>query len=251
MKAKRILTELTPFFVMLALSAVSMCVYLLVFKESVLFRILQVAGAPLIALIVPLANLIFRVRIPFAFNVALTAFAFFAMNLAAVYLYRVLPDVDKVLHTLFGVLGGLGMMILLLYGKGEKLRPWCFFVLIMLGVLGLAALWEIYEYLASSVLGADLQRYLPDMNAVGNLTVNELMKNYDPLWDTMWDIIVAMLGVVIFYLLVFVDKLFGYKVCKSIYRQVNEHRVIKSCSAEEMHNEDKSNEEEVKENVEQ
>ncbi len=220
MKNKRII-EYVPFFCMLPLSAVSLCVYLLVYRESEFFRILQVAGAPLIALIIPLLNLICRVRIPFALNVAVTGFAFFAMNLAAVYLYRVFPHCDKILHTLFGIVGGLGMFILLLYGKGEKLKPWCFFVLIMLGVLGMAALWEIYEYAASALLGADLQRWMPDMNAVGDMTVNEFIKSYSPLWDTMWDMIVAIFGVVLFYVLVFVDKLCGYKVCKSIYRQVN------------------------------
>ena len=66
---------------MLPLSAVSLCVYLLVYRESEFFRILQVAGAPLIALIIPLLNLICSVRIPFALNVSVTCFEFFSLSL--------------------------------------------------------------------------------------------------------------------------------------------------------------------------
>ena len=151
MKSKKII-EFVPFFVMAALSAVTLCIYIIPMHGRTAFRIIQVAAAPLISLIVPIINRIFKIKIPFAFNIAVSAFAFFAMNLAAVFLYNHVKYVDKIEHTLFGILGGFGVMILLLYGKGEKLKPWCFFICIMLGVLGVAALWEIYENVASKIL---------------------------------------------------------------------------------------------------
>jgi hypothetical protein len=42
----------------------------------------------------------------------------------------------------------------------------------------------------------------------------------NPMWDTMWDLIVTLFGGLIFYLFIFVDKLCGYKFCKSVYRDV-------------------------------
>ena len=76
-----------------------------------------------------------------------------------------------------------------------------------------------------------MQHWTPDMGAVGDLTVKEFFEDYNPLWDTIWDVIVAMFGVLIYYFIIFMDKVFGYKICRGIYRQVNTGR--KSASEEE------------------
>lgn len=228
-KTKSGFYEFIPAIALTVASIVCLCIYVFVMKQNSAVRFAELAVAPLIALVIPVLNRIFKINVPFALNVAVSVFVLAAIDFASVLdFYTKIPYFDKVLHTLFGVIGAFGMFVLLLYGRAEKLRPWCFFLIIMLSVLGLAAFWEIYEYTASAITGHQMQGWMPNLDAVGDMTVREFFASYDPLWDTIWDIIVAAFGVCVFYLLVFLDKLCGYKVCKSIYRQVNEPRKKKT-----------------------
>lgn len=222
MKKKKII-EFIPFFIMVVVNIVTLTIYLTVLKRRQAARILATFLAPCISLVIPVVNRLFKIKIPFALNVAITSFAFLAMDIAAVLdFYSVIPYLDKFLHTVFGIICGFGAMIFLLYGKGEKLRPWCFFTLIMLFVLGVAAIWELFEYVAGFIVDMDMQFRFPRIEGVDDMTVAQLKAmGFDPLCDTLWDIIVAVFGTCVFYLIIFVDKLRGYKLCKSIYKQVN------------------------------
>lgn len=224
---KKIIIDFTPFFALFAASVAVLLIYLFAMQGRSAVRIVQACVAPLVALVIPVLNRICKIRIPFGFNIAVAAFAFLAIDGAAVLnLYGLVPHFDKVLHTSFGVVGGLGVFIFMLYGKGEKLKPWAFFIAVFLGVMGLAALWEVYEYTASAITGGNVQNWKPDFGAVGDMTVNEFFKTYDPLWDTIWDMIVAAIGVMLFFGIILIDKLCGYKMCRRIYKQVN-YREIK------------------------
>lgn len=204
-----------------AASLVVLAVLLFGYGQRDVLKTVETFAVPLIALIIPIINRVFKVRVPFALNVAVTAFAFVAVDLATVLdFYDIIPYFDKMLHTAFGIVCAFGACVFFMYGNGDKMKPWFFFISVMLFVLGVAAAWEIYEYVMSAVLNSDMQKWLPDFGAVGDMTVSEFFKSYDPLWDTMWDIIVAAFGVFIFYAGVIVDKLTGYKVMKSVYRQV-------------------------------
>lgn len=223
MKKKKILFELIPFFVVTLVSAVTLIIYLAALHGRSGQRILQACLAPLIPLAIPALNWIFKFRIPFAFNVAVSVFAVLGIHCASVFdFYHLIPYYDKFLHTLFGVLGGLGVFIVLLHGDGKKLKPWCFFLVIFLCVLGIAALWEVFEYTIGAIFTeGNPQNWRPDMNVSGDMTVREFFKTYNPLTDTMFDIVAAAVGVFIFYFSVFIDKLRGYKVVKSIDRKIN------------------------------
>ena len=223
MKRKKIIIELIPFFAVTAASAVCLAIYLTVLNGSKAQCILQACIAPLIPLVVPIANRLFKFRIPFAFNVAVAVFTVAAIDFASVLdFYHLIPYYDKFLHTTFGVLGGFGMFIVLLHGRGREMKPWCFFLVIFLCVLGLAALWEIFEYVCGVIFtSSDPQNWKPVMDEVGDMTVREFFKNYRPLTDTIWDIIVAAFGVLIFFFGIFIDKLRGYKLSKSIYNSIN------------------------------
>lgn len=205
-----------------AVSVICMLVYFFAFHKSFDINVVKGIMVPVAAAVVPVVNLIFRIRVPFAFNITVAAFAVCGLDFASLLdFYNYVPYYDKFLHTAFGIAGSFGTMIVLLYGKGEKMRPWCFFLVIALCVLGLAAFWEIFEYTVHAATGADMQHWTPDFAEVGNMTVNEFFADYNPLWDTIWDIIVALIGVLLFYLIIFLDKVFGYKMCRGIYKQVN------------------------------
>lgn len=223
MKSKKIIIELIPFFVVTVLSAVALTLYLTVMHGTSVQRILLACVAPLVSLAVPAVNRIFRFRIPFAFNVAVSVFAVAGIILASVLdFYHLIPYYDKLLHTSFGVLGGFGVFIVLLHGRGKELKPWCFFLVIFLCVMGVAALWEVFEYACGGIFASsNPQNWRPDLNKVGDMTVREFFKTYNPLTDTMWDIIVAAFGVLIFYFIIFIDRLRGYKLVRRIDYEIN------------------------------
>lgn len=221
MKSRKALLDFIPFFVTAALSLTTLVIYLTALGGRDPVRIVEACAAPLVPLIIPAANKIFKVRLPFALNIAVTAFAVIAVDFASVLdFYSLIPYFDKFLHTSFGVLGAFCVCVFLLYGNAEKMTPWGFFITVFLCVMGLAALWEVYEYTAGAILNSDMQRWFPDMGAVGDMTVEEFFKNYNPLWDTMWDIIVAAFGVIFFFILLIIDKLCGYRVAKKVYAQI-------------------------------
>lgn len=229
MKSKKIVIELIPFFTVTVISAVALIVYLTALNGNSGMRIAQACITPLIPLVVPIVNRIFKFRIPFAFNVAVSVFAVLAIIGASVFdFYHLIPYYDKFLHTTFGVLGGLGVFIVLLHGNGRAMKPWCFFLVIFLSVMGVAALWEIFEYTIGAIFNSNTQNWRPVMDEVGEMTVREFFKDYNPLTDTIWDMIVAAFGVLIFFFAVFIDKLRGYKVVKKINRGINgEEREVK------------------------
>ena len=219
---KNKIKQFIPCFITVAFSIVALFVYIFAMNGREWMRIFQAVVAPLVPLVIPVLNKIFKIEIPFAFNVAIGIYAVIAIDFASVMdFYGLIPWFYKFLHTAFGAVGGMGVFIFLLYAKGDKMKPWCFFLVILLVVLGLAAALEIYEFTFDNILGSDMQRWKPDMSVAGGMTVEEYFANYNPLTDTLWDMIVAIFGVFIFYALMFIDKLRGWKMCKSIYAQVH------------------------------
>jgi len=221
MKTNKKIIEFIPFFVMIALSIITICIYLISMNGNDGIKVLKIFIALFAALLIPLINVIFKIKVPIILNILVTFFCYVSLQLGSVLdFYGLIPYYDKFLHTTFGFTGALAVFIFLLYGNGRNLKSWCFFIIIMLCVVGIAGFWEIYEYVENIITNSNVQRWMPNMGEVGDMSVSEFFKTYDPLWDTIWDIIVAAFGVVIFYVFVFIDKLCGYKACKSIYNQV-------------------------------
>ncbi len=218
---KKTVIDFIPSMAAAFVSVVCLLIYFFAFRKSNYVDILKACVVPVAALAIPLLNLIFKIRIPYALNIAVAAYAVVALDGASVLnFYEYIPYYDKFLHTAFGIVGSFVIFTMFLYGRGEKMRPWCFFLSIMLCVLGIAAIWEIYEYAGTAIFGYDMQLWMPNMSEVGDMTVREFFENYDPLWDTIWDIIVAVFGVLMFYVIVLIDKFCGFRMCKSIYLQV-------------------------------
>lgn len=216
MKTKKIIWFI-PFIALFVLSLVSLFIYLFAFGGRAASVIAAACVAPFTALVIPFLNGVLKFKIPFGFSVAVAVFAFAAIDLATVLnFYSLVPYYDKMLHTCFGFLGAMGAFIILLHGDGRKMKGWCFFLMIFLSVLGVAALWEVYEYAVGAIFNTNTQNWRPDLNEVGGMTVREFFETYHPLTDTMWDIIVAAFGVLVFFGAVFIDKHCGYKMCKSL-----------------------------------
>ena len=157
---------------------------------------LQVPACTLIPLIFPALRRWARICVPYFFEVIVAVQIIVAVDLGtALGVYFMIPHYDKILHTYFGLwCAALVYYFLYLSGAG-RLRGGVKFVIIMLSVLGVAACWEIFEYCASIVFGTDPQAWKGPVS-----------RGENPMTDTMWDIIVAIFGVLLFYVTLFIDK---------------------------------------------
>jgi uncharacterized membrane protein YjdF len=99
--------------------------------------------------------------------------------------YAYLPLYDKAMHTLSGVFFAfLGVFVFYLLKPVKKIEPRDFSMVCYFSfsfAMTIAAVWEIYEFAISHLLGTDPQGVLK--TGVG---------------DTMWDIIVCMMGALLF-----------------------------------------------------
>ncbi len=123
---------------------------------------------------------LFRRRVSFAAGVAVAAFILLASFLgSALQFYRLISWWDLLMHGLFGVVGCV-VVSAVLSARGITLG---------LAVMGCAALWEIFEFIADALLGGDAQR------------VAEAMKlGTSPIADTMTDMMITMVGIAAFYI---------------------------------------------------
>lgn len=218
------LIKFTPAIFALICSVITLSLYICLYEQHTAMRYVQVCVTPFIPLVIPFLNKFFKLRIPFVFNVAVTIHAIIAINFAAVLgFYDKWLGLDKFIHAYFGFLGGLGVFIFALSFGGRKLKPFGFFLLIFLAVMGLAALWEVWEFSVDCIVAtSNCQRWKVEAgSAEAVMTVEEYFKLHNPLADTLWDMIVTIFGCFAFFASVFIDKLCGYKICKSIWRQLN------------------------------
>lgn len=115
-------------------------------------------------------------------DVLILLFTFLAYPLGSCLdLYRILPGFDKVAHTLSGVFVSILCLVLYYALKPghviEKKDAALAMVFTFMGSMAVAGLWEVGEYLASMVVGLDLQRV--QLTGVS---------------DSMQDMIVCMIG---------------------------------------------------------
>jgi hypothetical protein len=155
--------------------------------------------------------------------------AVLALDCAAALNFYSITGFDKFLHTFFGFLGAAVLFVIMLYCNADKMNKFGFYILLLFAVLGIGALWEIWEYTSDALLGTRCQGWQLG-KGLHLMTVDEYFKTYNPMTDTMWDLIVTIFGTLIFYLFLFVDKLLGSKIYNSIIRQVKSSAKEKSQS---------------------
>lgn len=143
----------------------------------------------------------FGLHLPPAVTALVCAHIIMAIDLGtALGFYDMLWWWDLLAHGLFGFL--CSVVVLCLYMKFDARRPRTFELCIILFVtLGVAALWELYEFAAGGILGEDMQKVQESVNA-----------GLSPLFDTMTDIAIAMVGTLIFYVTYFIDRKTGGKL---------------------------------------
>lgn len=162
----------------------------------------QMFGAALIPFLFPIYTIISKKRFPILLPCICVVFIFLASDLgSAMGFYDKIHCWDLIMHGIFGFICSLVVFILLLRWNGKKLNPIGFLVIIFVFTMGVAALWEVFEYLADSITGGDAQRILESISL-----------GKSPVADTMEDIMIAMVGCTLFYITLIIDKFLNYKI---------------------------------------
>ena len=120
-------------------------------------------GTPLVFPALALFYKLFRLKRVHQMDFLIVAFTFLAYPLGSCLdLYRILPGFDKVTHCLSGAFVGLLCLILYYALKPghaiESSDAALAMAFVFFGSMAVAGLWEVGEYLASAVVGLDLQR---------------------------------------------------------------------------------------------
>lgn len=176
-------------------------------RNTVVF--LQVGSGAMLPALFPLLDKAIRRPLPATLYWLITLHIVLSCDLgSALGFYGRFPRWDLWMHGYFGFLAGVTLYILLLRWNGAALHPAGFYILILLGTMGGAALWEVFEYSCDLLLGGDAQR-----------VQEALSLGLSPIRDTMTDIIIAIAGLGVFYLLLFVDRFLGFKLRRKLRPQ--------------------------------
>lgn len=198
--------EWIPLIVTLALGAVTLIVYPWTTETADLIVYVQVTATACVPVILPLLGRLTKRHFPVLINALIALHMVLASFLgSAMQFYRLVPWWDLLMHGFFGFVGGVTLYTFLLKWNGRAMNRLGFLVVIFLSVMGCAALWEIFEYVADALLGGDAQRVAEALR-LGN----------SPIADTMTDIIITAAGIAVFYIGLYIDKRCGYPVSRHL-----------------------------------
>lgn len=168
-------------------------------KATMYFQLLVAAVFPFLF---PVYGLISGKKLPVLLSVTAAVFVFLACNLgSALGFYDRFYCWDLIMHGIFGFICSFMIFALLIRWNGSKLNPAGFMVIIFVFTMGIAALWEVWEYLTDLITAGDAQRVAESI-ALGK----------SPVADTMEDIMIAMAGSAVFFITLVIDKLTRFKI---------------------------------------
>ncbi|MDE6442525.1 MAG: hypothetical protein K2L12_07245 [Clostridia bacterium] len=184
------------------LISVGLCIIYAVIDGGKATMYLELLVSSLLPFAFPVYGVISKKPLPLILSVISAVFVFSACGLgSALGLYDKVLCWDLIMHGIFGFVCSLVIFVFMLRWNGTKLNPIGFMLIIFAFTMGIAALWEVWEYLADAVTGGDAQRVLESV-ALGK----------SPLADTMEDIMIAMAGSAVFFVTLIADKLLNHKI---------------------------------------
>lgn len=187
--------------------ALLFCILYAVRGGSGFVMYLQVPASALLPFTVPVYGLFAKKPLPTVLSASMTVFVFLASDLgSACEFYDKIPCWDMIMHAMFGFLCCLFIFVFLLRWTDGKMNPVGMMIVVFVFTMGVAALWEVWEYNVDRITGGDSQR-VEESIALGK----------SPVADTMEDIMIAMAGCALFYLTLFLDKLKGYRVFSRLF----------------------------------
>ena len=209
-----------PFAACVVFAAIAAICHPLVAGEARTLVYLQLTAA-FVPLAMIVAERIARIRIPYFMHVIVALQIILAIDFGtALDAYVWVPYYDKFMHTFFGVWCAVFMYYFILRWGGQALNKWGMYALIVLSVLGFAALWEIFEYYTDLIFGNNAQGW------------KGMAEGQNPMTDTILDIVVAVIGAAIFFLSLFVDVRTGGRLYGSFVPAANDLSIGAQSSGE-------------------
>lgn len=164
-------------------------------KSDYVLTLLQCILGVIVMFIPSFVEKKWSIDIPNNMEIAYFIFLYCAIYLGEVHdFYYVIPHWDTILHAFSGaMLGALGFSLVAFFNDAEildtKLSP--FFIAFFAFCFALAAgvIWEIYEFLADSILLTNMQKFM--------LADGTVLQGHAAVSDTMEDLIVDSLSALI------------------------------------------------------
>ncbi len=163
---------------------------------------LQIPVCALIPLIFPALEKWAHVKVPYFINATIAFHIIISVDLGtALDAYGYIPYYDKILHAFFGLWCAQLIYFFMLRWGGKNLSKTGICALVTLSVLGVAALWEVFEFTTDCIFGGDAQ-----------LWKYRVANGLNPMTDTMMDIVVTLIGIAVFLITLYIDCKKGGKI---------------------------------------
>lgn len=204
------LKKYIPLGIDLIITFIAIIVYSCLKLERAPLTYVQILVGPMVLGAVLLLNHTRTIHIPTIISYLLMIHLVLALILGSAFnFYDLIPAWDMILHGYFGFLCSVLVFCVLLNYNGEQLKGFFIFVLIFFVTMGVAGLWEIYEFTMDSLLGGDAQR-----------VEESILAGHSPVYDTMMDMIIAVVGIILFYLCMLLDKCRSYRLTRYLYKEI-------------------------------
>jgi len=187
-KFKQILKDWLPTALALCVTVAVLFYYIFARDEVKLTNYLSLLACAAASCALPIANK--RLKLGFPLWLVAVMLCHFVLSIDFGTVLDVYDKIfwwDLLSHGLFGFWAA--AVCFYLYARFSEKVGVFGYIIIFLSVMGLAAVWEVYEYLAGALLNEDMQRVQESINL-----------GKSPLFDTMTDIMIAAAGVALFYI---------------------------------------------------
>lgn len=175
----------------------------------------QVLGCHALLFLMPLYELIFKKKFPLVLSAIITIHTICSLVCGTMFdFYEKIKWWDLFLHGSFGFYACFVAYYFYILCNAKSSKPFLYISYITGFSMGLAAMWEILEYSCDRILGTDLQR-------VGE----SIMYGKVPVADTMEDLIITLVGVLVFFLVNIIDKKLGSKFMNFYVKEIETQNV--------------------------
>lgn len=151
--------------------------------------LLEIFGCWLASCIIPVLNIKLQPHCPVHINVLIAILIVIGGYLGgALAFYDQFAYWDTFCHTFFGIVSGAVFIYFIHLCHIEKMNLFALAILELFFTLGLAGIWELFEFACDCMFHTDFQKVVLSVEQ-GKL----------PQWDTMMDMLVAFLGCIAHY----------------------------------------------------
>lgn len=171
---------------------VTVIVYPYTVEQTDVIVYVQLTACALLPTALLLGGRLFKRVFPVSLNTMIAVQVVLASFLGSgIGFYHTVPWWDLLMHGTFGALAAVLLHTLLRRQNGRAPGRPLLWMTVFLSVMGLAALWEVFEYVADLTFHGDAQCVLASLEA-----------GISPVKDTMTDILITAVGVAVYGLVI-------------------------------------------------